>query len=185
MEKRSSISTVIYPGTFDPITMGHLDIIERASKLFGGVIVAVADAVHKRTFFPLEERLHFVREATRHLPGVQVERLSGLLVDFARRKGAVAIIRGLRAVSDFEYEFKMAWMNRRLCPEIETVFVIPSEEYAYLSASLVREIAYLGGDVRGLVPPVVARRLEEMRRKGEMPPPQTPGGPALQGGEQT
>lgn len=164
-----SDSTVIYPGSFDPITNGHLDIIERAHKLFGLIIVAVADPLHKKCFFSLEDRIYFVRESTKHLERVRVEKLEGLLVDFARKKGARAIIRGLRAVSDFEYEFKMAWMNRRMHPELETLFLIPSENYAYIASSLVKEIAFLGGDVKELVPPVVYERLKDVKIDGKGP----------------
>jgi pantetheine-phosphate adenylyltransferase len=168
--QRSS-GIVVYPGSFDPITLGHLDIIERAVKLFPQVVVAVADPLHKEPLFPIEERLDLVRESTKHLDRVKVEKLEGLLVDFARKVGACAIIRGLRAVSDFEYEFKMAWMNRRLYPDIETVFLIPSEEYAYLASSLVKEIAFLGGSVESLVPKPVLEKLEKIKglKKGKGP----------------
>lgn len=164
-----SDSTVVYPGSFDPITLGHLDIIERAHKLFKKVIVAVADPLSKTPLFPIDERIYFIKESVKHLEGIRVEKLEGLLVDFARKHNAKAIIRGLRAVSDFEYEFKMAWMNRRLYQELETLFLIPSETYAYLASSLVKEIAFLGGDVRELVPPIVAKRLENLRIEGKGP----------------
>ncbi len=156
-------SIVVYPGSFDPITFGHLDIIRRAHALFREVIVAVADSLNKEPLLPLNERVELVREVTKDLDGVRVEKLQGLLVDFARRHNAKAIIRGLRAVSDFEYEFKMAWMNRRMAPELETIFLIPSEKYAYISSSLVKEIVYLGGDVSTMVPEIVAKRLESIK----------------------
>ena len=164
-------SLVVYPGSFDPITLGHLDIIRRAHSLFREVIVAVADSFNKDPLLPIDERIELIETVIEGLEGVRVERLKGLLVDFARKHGAKAIIRGLRAVSDFEYEFKMAWMNRRMAPDIETIFLIPSEKYAYISSSLVKEIVYLGGDVSTMVPEIVARRLEVLRGKlGEKGP---------------
>lgn len=163
METRKSCGIVVYPGSFDPITLGHVDIIERARKLFPVVIVAVADPLQKEPLFPIEERLEMVRESIQHVNDVRVEKLEGLLVDFAKKMGACAIIRGLRAVSDFEYEFKMAWMNRRLFPQLETIFLIPSEEHAYLASSLVKEIAFLGGNVSTLVPLPVAKKLESVK----------------------
>jgi pantetheine-phosphate adenylyltransferase len=150
----------IYPGTFDPITNGHLDVIERAAKIFEHLIVAVATNPSKRPLFTLEERTEMVREACAHIKNVTVEQFDGLLVEFARRKGVRVIIKGLRAISDFDYEFQMASMNRKLAPEIETVFIMTSLEYAYLSSSIVKEVAMLGGCVRELVPPPVLRRLE-------------------------
>lgn len=153
----------MYPGSFDPITLGHLDIIERARNLFPIVVVAVADPLHKEPLFPIEERLLMVKKSVQHLDNVRVERLEGLLINFAKKIGACAIIRGLRAVSDFEYEFKMAWMNRRLSPQLETIFLIPSEEYAYLASSLVKEIAFLGGDVSSLVPSPILEKLEKVK----------------------
>jgi pantetheine-phosphate adenylyltransferase len=151
--------TAVYPGSFDPITFGHIDIARRAALLFPRVVVAVSEARHKVCQFSLGERLFFVQESLSDIPNLEVTSFQGLLTDFVRRVGAKAIIRGLRAVSDFEYEFKMAWMNRRLAPEAETIFLIPSEEFAYLSSSLVKEIAAMGGDVSSMVPEVVAKRL--------------------------
>jgi pantetheine-phosphate adenylyltransferase len=154
--------TVVYPGTFDPITNGHCDLIDRAAALFERVVIGVAASTHKQPFFPIEERLALAEEATPHYPNVQVKRLDGLLVDFVQAQGARAILRGLRAVSDFEYEFQLANMNRKLLPDFETVFVMTGEDYFYVSARLVREVARFGGDVTGLVPPNVA---EGLRRK--------------------
>ncbi len=163
MGTQSSVSiTVIYPGTFDPVTLGHLDIIKRAARLFDRVIVGVALSTPKKTVFSIEERVSMMKEAIEDcgIDGkIHVDVIEGLLVEFARKYDAKAVIRGLRAVSDFEYEFKMAWANRRLDPGIETIFLIPSERYAYISSSLVREIARLGGDVSQFVTPKVKRRL--------------------------
>jgi pantetheine-phosphate adenylyltransferase len=149
----------LYAGTFDPVTNGHMDILRRSLPIFERVIVSVADATPKDTLFSLDERVTLVREACTDLHTVEVRAFSGLLVNFARETGAVAIIRGLRAISDFEYEFQMALMNRRLNREVETVFLMPSEEYTYLNSSIVREIASTGGDVSGFVPEVVAEAL--------------------------
>ena len=151
----------LYPGTFDPITYGHLDIVQRALKLFDRLIVVVAENPKKRSLFSLEERLEMVREAVRGIDGVSVDKLEGLLVDEVRRTGACAVVRGLRAVTDFEYEFEMALTNRTLNPEIETVFLMTSMEYIYLRSSLVKEVASLGGDVRHFVPPFVEAKLRE------------------------
>jgi pantetheine-phosphate adenylyltransferase len=147
--------TAIYPGSFDPVTNGHLDIIGRARHLFDEIIVAVSDNPSKNPYFSLPERLGFLRQAVRIYPGVRAESFSGLLTDYVKRKKAVAVIRGLRAVSDFEYEFQMALMNRRQNARFETVFLMPDEKYTYLSSSLVREVSRLGGRVKGLVPPHV------------------------------
>lgn len=151
----------VYPGTFDPITNGHLDVIERATRIFEELIVAVATNPSKRPLFSIEERTAMVKEACAHLPNVRVETFDGLLVEFARHVGAKVIIKGLRAVSDFDYEFQMAAMNRKLAPEIETVFIMTSLEYAYLSSSIIKEVAELGGCIQGLVPPPVVERLKE------------------------
>ena len=154
----------LYAGTFDPVTNGHLDILTRSLALFHKVIVAVAESTPKDTLFPVEERVEMVRQSTEDLADVEVTAFSGLLVRFAREKGATAVIRGLRVISDFEYEFQMALMNRRLDRELETVFLMPSEEYTYLNSSLVKEIASTGGDVSQFVPRIVAARLEERLR---------------------
>jgi pantetheine-phosphate adenylyltransferase len=141
----------IYPGTFDPITRGHSDLVERAGRLFDHVIVALAASPGKQPVFNLDERLALARIAMDELPNVEICAFDGLLVDFAHQKGANVIIRGLRAVSDFEYEFQLAGMNRKLAPDIETLFLTPAEQYSYISSSLVREVAALGGDVSTFV----------------------------------
>jgi pantetheine-phosphate adenylyltransferase len=148
--------SAIYPGTFDPVTLGHVDLVERGLRLFDSIIVAVADSGSKGPLFPLERRVEFFREATRHLEGVSVTAFKTLTVSFARERGAVAVIRGLRAISDFDYEFQLAWMNRKIEPNIETVFLCPNENYSFLNSSLVKEIVRLGGDVSEFVPPGVA-----------------------------
>ena len=150
----------IYPGTFDPVTMGHLDIITRGLDLVDEVIVAVADDPSKDTLFSLEERIEMVRRSLPRGLHIKVEHLDGLLVEFAHRRKASIIIRGLRALSDFEYEFQMALMNRRLAPDLEVIFMVPDISYIYLSASLVREVAELGGNVDLLVPDVVKKKLK-------------------------
>ena len=149
----------VYPGTFDPITLGHEDVVRRATQLFGQVIVAVAAGHHKKPLFSLEERIEMVREATRQYPQVQVESFSGLLRDFVVARGGKAMVRGLRAVTDFDYEFQLAGMNRSLMPEVETVFLTPSDKYQFISSTFVREIAVLGGEVDKFVSPAVQQRL--------------------------
>ncbi len=160
----------IYPGTFDPITNGHIDVIERASKLFDKVIVTVAKNVAKTPLFTVEERIKMIKEAVKRFDNVEVDSFDGLLVDYARMKNAVAIIRGLRAVSDFEYEFQMALMNRKIC-DITTVFLVPHEKYTYLNSTIVREIASFGGDVSNFVPKIVEKMLKEKfkQKKDEKP----------------
>ena len=153
--------TAVYPGTFDPLTRGHEDLVRRASGLFDSLIVGVADSKNKKPFFSLEERLSIANEVLGHYPNVRVESFSGLLKDFVRKNDARVIVRGLRAVSDFEYEFQMAGMNRYLLPDVETMFLTPSDQYMFISASMIREIAQLGGDVSPFVHPLVARRLSE------------------------
>ena len=148
----------IYPGTFDPITNGHLDIIARASKLYNKVIVAVAVNRGKTPLFSLDERVALVKEVTPEFSNVQVIGFDNLLVDCARQQGANVILRGLRAVSDFEYEFQLAGMNRRLAPQLETVFLTPAEQYEFISSTMIREIAQLNGDVSCFVPEVVHQR---------------------------
>ena len=152
--------TALYPGTFDPITNGHLDIIGRGVRLFDRIIVALLRNEDKAPLLPLAERMEIVRAVVARYPSVTVDSFDGLLVDYARAHGAQSIVRGLRALSDFEYEFQMALMNRRLEPGVETVFMMPSEAYSYVSSRLVKEVARLGGDVTGLVPPEVVARLK-------------------------
>jgi len=160
--------TAVYPGSFDPITNGHLDVIGRAAGLFDRVVVAVAHNDAKTPLFPVNERIDLVRRSLPQGAPVEVTAFGGLLVDFARETGATAVIRGLRAISDFEFEFQMALMNRKLEPAIETVFLMPREEYTYVSSRIVKEIARLGGDVRAFVPvPVIAA----LRAKLEGPRP--------------
>jgi pantetheine-phosphate adenylyltransferase len=149
----------IYPGTFDPVTNGHLDLIERGAKTFGRLTVAVLRNGDKAPLFTVAERIEMLTEATRKYPNVEVDSFDGLLVDYARRLGAQVLLRGIRAVSDYEYELQMAMMNRRLEPKLETMFMLPAEAYSYLSSRLVREIAQLGGSLHGLVPPEVEQRL--------------------------
>jgi len=149
----------IYPGSFDPVTNGHLDIIERGTGIFDRVIVAVLVNVAKNPLFTLEERLEMLRDATSRWRNVVLDTFDGLLVSYAAERQARVILRGIRAVTDFEYEFQMASMNRRLAPGIETVFMVPAEAYSYLSSSLVKEVVSLGGSVTGLVPPMVDRYL--------------------------
>ena len=149
----------IYPGSFDPVTNGHLDVIERARKLFDEVVVAVADNDEKQPLFSLKERLDLLRETAGKIGNVRVAQFKGLLVEFARAEGAGTVIRGLRAVSDFEFEFQMALMNRKLDAVVETIFLMPKEDYTYLSSRIVKEIARLGGNVSSFVPACVAKAL--------------------------
>jgi len=151
----------IYPGTFDPFTAAHTDIVKRALRIFDEIIVAVAPSQKKMPLFTLEERLDMIRRSVKDLDGVRTEAFSGLLVEYVVEKRGVAIIRGLRAVSDFEYEMQMALMNRRLNTDIETVFLMPSEEYSFLTSTMVKEVASFGGSVKSLVPEVVERALKD------------------------
>jgi pantetheine-phosphate adenylyltransferase len=152
-------SIAIYPGSFDPVTNGHLDLIERGEKMFDLLIVAVLRNTEKQPLFTLSERIEMLREVTKMWASVEVDVFEGLLVDYARKKHAGVILRGIRAVSDYEYELQMALMNRKLEPRLETVFMLPGETYSYLSSKLVREIAQHGGPLDGLVPPTVEQRL--------------------------
>ncbi len=155
----------VYPGTFDPFTNGHQDILERALKIFPRMIVAVSGNPEKAPLFTLEERMEIIRDAVRDMQGVRVDAFHTLLVDYVKTQGAAVVIRGLRAISDFEYEFQMALMNRRIAEDIETVFLMPHEAYTYLSSRLVKEVALLGGTVKGLVSPLVERMLKERYRQ--------------------
>lgn len=169
----------VYPGSFDPPTLGHLDIIQRAAQLFDELIVAIAVNSQKQPLFSLEERMQMLQECCAHLPNVRVASLDGLLARFAQQVGACAIVRGLRAVSDFEYEFQMATMNRQLAPEVDTCFLMTHQQYAFLSSSIVKEVARLGGGIDHLVPPTVAHKL---RAKFA---PETAGTPTLQSKNRT
>jgi pantetheine-phosphate adenylyltransferase len=155
----------IYPGTFDPITNGHLDIIERATKLFDKIIVAVAASLGKSPAFSLDQRLELVKTAVASLKNVETYSFNGLLVEFAQQKKAHVILRGMRAVSDFEYELQLLNMNRKMAPQIETIFLAPAEQYAFVSATIVREIIEMGGDASIFVPKGVATALQRMRKK--------------------
>src|SRR6201998_3305431 len=152
-------SVAIYPGSFDPVTNGHLDLIGRGERMFDQLIVAVLKNAEKAPLFSLAERVDMLREGTKQWESVGGDVFDGLLVDYARKRGAAVILRGIRAVSDYEYELQMALMNRKLEPRLETVFMLPGESFSYLSAKLVREIAQLGGPLTGLVPPIVEQRL--------------------------
>jgi len=156
---RMKTSVAIYPGSFDPVTNGHLDLIERGQKMFDRLIVAVLKNTEKEPMFTVPERVEMLRDVTQQWESVEIDVFEGLLVDYARKRGAAVILRGIRAVSDYEYELQMALMNRKLEPRLETVFMMPGETYSYLSAKVVREIAHFGGPLAGLVPPTVEKRL--------------------------
>ena len=162
----STIRTAIYPGSFDPLTCGHVDIIVRGSTIFDKVIVAVLENIDKKALFSVDERVEMIRETFADRENVEADAFSGLLVDYSLSRGATAIVRGIRAISDFEYEFQMALMNRRLAPKIETVFMMPAEEYSYVSSRLIKEVAVLGGSVKGLVPAGVETKLIKKLRPG-------------------
>lgn len=151
----------IYPGTFDPITNGHIDVIERALKIFDKVIVVIARNPKKQTLFTEEERIELIRESLKHLANIEVTATERLTVEFARSVNANAIIRGIRAVSDFEYEFQIALMNRKLCPDVTTIFLMPNEKFTYLNSSIIRELAQYGADISDFVPPCVEKKLKE------------------------
>jgi pantetheine-phosphate adenylyltransferase len=160
------VTTAIYPGSFDPLTFGHLDVIERSARLFDHVIVAILTNPQKAPLFSVDERVEILCEILKHrFANVEVDIFRGLLVDYASQKKARVIVRGIRAVTDYEYEFQMALMNRRLAPGIETVFMMPAENYSYVSSRLVKEIAKLGGSVAGLVPEIVESRLRQRLKK--------------------
>jgi pantetheine-phosphate adenylyltransferase len=152
--------TAVYPGTFDPITLGHEDLARRASRLFDRVIIAVADSRAKMPFFTLDERVEMVRDVLKDLHNVEVTGFSGLLMQFVQERGARVVVRGLRAVSDFEYEFQLAGMNRGMYPDVETLFLTPGEQFMFISATIVREISVLGGDTTKFVPASVSERLK-------------------------
>jgi pantetheine-phosphate adenylyltransferase len=158
-DRKAAGRMAVYPGSFDPLTNGHLDIIDRGARLFDRIVVAVLVNLEKSPLFSVDERVAIIRDVFRGHDKVEVDTFDGLLVDYARRRGACAIVRGLRAVSDFEYEFQMALMNRRLAPQLETVFMMPAEQYTYISSRLIKEVFQLGGTVDGLVPPIVEERL--------------------------
>lgn len=154
-----TVRTAIYPGSFDPPTLGHLDLIRRGSRIFDRLVVAVLRNAGKQAMFNAAERVEMLREITAGMASVEVCAFEGLLVDFAESQGAQALLRGVRAISDYEYEFQMAWMNRRMAPALETVFMMPGEDYAYLSSRLVKEVAAGGRPLTGLVPPAVEQRV--------------------------
>jgi pantetheine-phosphate adenylyltransferase len=154
----------IYPGSFDPLTSGHVDIIERGSKIFDSIIVAILVNAEKVPLFSEGERIAIIKEVFKDYGNVQAETFNGLLVDYAQQKGATVLVRGLRAVSDFEYEFQMALMNRHLAPGLETVFMMPDEKYTFVSSRLIKEVFTLGGEVTGLVPPIVEQRLRAKQK---------------------
>ncbi len=155
----------IYPGTFDPVTNGHIDILERALKLFDKVIITIARNTAKNPLFTEEERITLLRQATKRFKNVEVDSFEGLLVEYVEKRGAISVVRGLRAMTDFEYELQMALMNRKLDETMETIFLMPNEKYTYLSSNFVREIARLGGDVSKFVPPVVLKALRQKNKK--------------------
>jgi pantetheine-phosphate adenylyltransferase len=157
--------TVVYPGTFDPFTNGHIDLVLRALRIFPRLVVAVARNPHKSPLFAVEERLAIIQEAIGGLGGVEIDTFDDLTVDYVRKKGAQVILRGVRAVSDFEAEFAMALMNRKISEDVETVFLMPNQAYTYLSSRLVKEVALLGGNVDDLVPPLASKLLKEHARR--------------------
>ena len=163
------MTLAVYPGSFDPITNGHVDILRRSLKIFDRVVVALAENVRKAPLFTLQERKQMITAALGNDPRIDVDAFQGLLVDYCRARGATVVIRGLRALADFEYEFQLAHMNRHLAPEVETMFLMTSEDSFYVSSSLVKEVALMGGDVSRMVPPGVAAALTEKRKQGVLP----------------
>jgi len=163
------VSLAVYPGTFDPITNGHVDILRRSLKIFDRVVVALADNVRKTPLFSLEERRAMITEAVERDPRVEVDAFEGLLAEYCQRRGAKVMIRGLRALADFEYEFQLTHMNRRLAPDVETLFLMTGEESFYVSSSLVKEVGLMGGDVSRMVPASVAAALTKKRKQGVIP----------------
>lgn len=164
-EAKNKDRIAIYAGTFDPVTFGHIDVLERASLLFDKVIISVAGSSSKKTEFTVDERIEMISDCIKKLPNVKVESFVGLLVEYAKKKNASVIVRGLRAISDFEYEFQMALTNRKIAEDITTVFLMPNEKYTYLNSTLVREIALHGGDVSPFVPRNVLKKLKEKYKK--------------------
>ena len=163
------MSLAVYPGTFDPITNGHVDILRRSLKIFDRVVVALADNIRKKPLFSLGERTAFISDALGGDPRLEVDAFQGLLADYCRRRGATVVVRGLRALADFEYEFQLAHMNRHLAPDVETMFLMTGEESFYVSSSLVKEVALMGGDVSRMVPPAVVKALAAKRKQGVAP----------------
>lgn len=163
------MTRAIYPGSFDPVTLGHVDVIERALRLFDEVIVAAAPSEGKKPLFGIDERLKLIRASLPHEKRLKVKKIDGLLVDFVAAEKAQVVVRGLRAISDFEFEFQMALMNRRLAPDVETIFLMPKEDYSYISSRIVKEVARLGGDVSGVVPVPVATALRKKFAGGKSP----------------
>jgi pantetheine-phosphate adenylyltransferase len=163
------VSLAVYPGTFDPITNGHVDILRRSLKIFDRVVVALAENVRKAPLFSIDERRKLIEDALHGDARLEVDAFQGLLADYCRRRGATVVIRGLRALADFEYEFQSAHMNRRLAPDVETLFLMTGEESFYVSSSLVKEVALMGGDVSGLVPAGVVSALADKRKQGVKP----------------
>ena len=159
------MSTAICPGTFDPVTLGHIDVILRASDIFDKVVVAILDNPQKVHMFNLEERIMMLKEATAHIPNVEIDHFNGLLVDYASKRNAKVVVRGLRAISDFEYEFTMALMNKKLCKDIETIYLMSANEYEFVSSSIIKEVAKLGGNIDSMVPEVVSKMLKEKNMK--------------------
>jgi pantetheine-phosphate adenylyltransferase len=155
------VKIAVYPGTFDPITNGHIDIVKRSLRIFDKIIIAVAPSIKKSPLFSVDERVAMIRESTGQIPDLEVEIFEGLLAEYMKKKRAHAVVRGLRAISDFEHEFLMALMNRKLDSEVETVFMMPSEEYSYLTSSVVKEVASHGGEIKDLVPSVVKQGLKK------------------------
>jgi pantetheine-phosphate adenylyltransferase len=166
--------TAVYPGTFDPFTNAHIDLVRRALRLFPRLVVAVASNPHKNPLFSIEERLAIVREATAGMARLEIDTFHMLTVDYVKSKGAQVILRGIRAVSDFEFEFAMALMNRKISEDVETVFLMPNESYTYLSSRLVKEVALMGGNVNDLVPPLAAKLLQERARQSPLAGRRTP-----------
>lgn len=157
----------VYPGSFDPITNGHLDIVHRALEFVDELVIAILVNPEKQPLFTVKERIDLIRKVIPANPRIQIDQFHGLLVDYAEKRNARILLRGLRAVTDFDYEYQMALMNRRLSPQLETVFLVPAEQYSYVSSRLVKEIAYLGGSIRGLVPDIVEEKMRERFRRGK------------------